>query len=365
MGRSDLEDIAILVGLGIVSVMAYQKFYPGKTAEEVFKDLDTKMRGFLDTIVIKLPELPPFPTYQPIQAAAAPQQPALPSSVTEPAVAGSGEPTNTLQNPDGGQVKEPATKPAGSGQLAKNPKVPANVPAGGALVAFAGDFDSGSKGKQTVDVMEKNGVQFIFGAGDYSYGPAAATWFNNTIGQRYKGKMKGALGNHDNDSYSDVFGQTKGVWNFVHTHSPNLSVVFIDTEKGIDEATLTNLTKAAQAKSKHVVYTFHKPYITASNHKGSDNKSGSTIDKVAKAMGIKLIVAGHNHCYEHFLCNGIHYVTSGAAGRSFYGTKCSGSCAPVKCTDNTNGYLQVAVGASLLCQFITHQNTTYDSFTVT
>ena len=363
MGRNDLEDIAIMVGLGIVGVLAYQKFFPGKSAGEVFTELDTSLRSFLDTI--KLPELPPIPTYTPPAAAAPYTPPALPSSSIEPEPTGTvDEPTNTVPDPTEPDVKEPADKPKGSGQLASNPKVSAPpAGSGGAIVAFAGDFDSGSKGKQTVEVMDKNNVSMIIGCGDYSYGSAAATWFNNTIGPRFKGKMKGALGNHDNDSYLKVFEQT--AWNMAVKAAPNLTVVLINTEKGIDEATLTSLTKAAKAQSKHVAYAFHKPYIASSDghHKGSENKSGSVIDKVAKAMGVKLIVAGHNHVYEHFFCDGIHYVTSGAAGRGFYSTGCK-ACSPVKCTDNTNGFLKVSVGASLRCQFITHQNTTYDTFDI-
>lgn len=360
MGRNDLEDIAILVGLGIVGVMAYKKFFPGKSAEEVFKELDTGMRAFLDTI--KLPALPPLPQIQ-FPVAQAQQTPLPPASSSIPNPTSPAAPaTNTVPDPGEPQVKGPENKPAGSGQVDGNPQIPAPpAGSGGAIVAFAGDFDSKSTGKQTVDVMEKNNVSFIIGCGDYSYGPAAETWFNNTIGARYKGKMKGALGNHDNNSYLSVFGQTK--WNFTHKVAPNLTVVFIDTEKGIDEATLTTLTKAAKAESKHVVYCFHKPYITSSNHKGSDNKSGPVIDKVAKANGIKLIVAGHNHCYEHFICDGVHFVTAGASGRKFYGTKCA-ACTPVKCTDNTYGFLKVAVGNTLRCQFVTHQNTAYDTFDV-
>ena len=382
MGRgSELEDISILVGLGIVGFMAYLKYFPNKSFDEVLQDIDTRLKGFLDTI--KLPALPPIPTLsmptpQIPQAAAAPPTPTTitippaptpPSSEEEPEPTGlPEEATNTIPEEDEPVVTEPpaAKKPPKSqtGQLAKNPEVPPPpAGSGGAIVAFAGDFDSNNKTKQTVATMEKNNVGYIVGCGDYSYGPAASTWFNEYIGARFKGKMKGALGNHDNDSYLQVFGQTG--WNVAQQVAPNLTVVFIDTEKGISESTLTSLTKSAQGQSKHVAYAMHKPYITSSNghHKGSENKSGSIIDKVAKAMGIKLVVSGHNHIYEHFSCGGIHYVTSGAAGRDFYSGNCQG-CAAGKCANNTNGFLKVSVGASLLCQFVTNAGSVQDSFQI-
>ena len=377
MGRNDLEDIAILVGLGIVGVLAYQKFYPGKSFEEVVTELDKSLRGFLDTI--KLPALPEIPsitppaaaaTTQPAISAITPPPPAPPSSTDEPETSGSTQqPTNTVSGETEPKVNDPPVKPKDSGQLKNNPVVsPPPAESGGAIVGFAGDFDSNSKAQQTSQIMEKQGCQLVVGVGDYSYSDEKAVdWFNKIMGPRWKGKMKGCIGNHDVHDPSGFlreFGQSG--WNMGVKVAPNLTVVFIDTEKGIAAPLLDSLTNAAKQQSKHVAYVFHKPYITSSNghHKPSENKWSSIIDAAAKKHGVKLLIAGHNHLYEHFTCGGIHYVTSGAAGRKFYAGNCQGSCGPVKCVENTNGFLKVSVGASLLCQFISNSGQMLDSFQI-
>ena len=355
MGRdSGLDDLALLLGIGFIGALAYFEWYKGKDVKFIMQDVEEKVGKFAEGIgsSIKLPKItfPEIPTFQPPTFTPTTPTP-LPTSTVPDAM---GEPTST----------EPAQKPVGSGQLAKNPTVsPPPSGSGGAIVAFAGDFDTNNTAKQTVQVMEKNNVSFVIGCGDYSYGPSASSWFDQIIGARYKGRFKGAQGNHDNDSYLPVFGQEK--WNMVVKAAPNLAVVIIDTEGGISAGELDTLTTQAKGMAKHVAYAMHKPYITSSDghHKGSENKSGSVIDAAAKKHGIKLVVSGHNHVYEHFMCNGIHYVTSGAAGRKFYKTGCKMAGA-VKCTDNTNGFLKVSVGANLLCQFISNSGGAIDSFTI-
>src|SRR5215211_4179244 len=351
-GGDSLDDIVLLVGLGIVGAMGYNAFYRDKSIEAIAADIDTKLRAFIDDIASKLPTLPPIPTFTPPSL--------IPQSAAEPAAL----PTNTAPDVlDEPEATDPPVKPKGSGQLTKNPTVPPPpTGSGGAIVAFAGDWRSGSATKAGADLIDKQGASMIIGLGDYSYGPAAQGWFDQFIGARFKGRFKGAIGNHDNNTYLAVFGQDK--WTFQMKVAPNLSVVFIDTEKGIDEATLDSLTKAAKAQTKHVAYVFHKPYITAGNkHPPSENKWSAAIDKVAKANMIKLIIAGHNHVYEHSFNGGIHYVTSGAIGADYYSTSCKLPGA-VKCLNKTQGFLKVSVGASLLCQFIGMNGNVLDSFTI-
>lgn len=374
MGRNDLEDIAILVGLGIVGTMAYQKFFSGKSAEEVFTEIDTAVRSFLDTI--KLPALPPLPTLQPPQAQATvlpqtPTPPPLPpasSSEDEPKPSNNQEPTNTVKEQDEPKENSPQEiPPEESGQLPVNPKV-TTPPSGGAIIGFVGDMSSNSKAVQTSQVMQKQGCQSIVGTGDYSYDKEKAVdWFAKVMPQ-WSGKMKGALGNHDTHDKAGFLGLFKMTnFNSAAQVAPNLTVVFIDTESGITEATLESLTKAAASQSTFVAYVFHRPFITSGNvkHPGSENKWGTIIDTVAKRHGVKLMIAGHNHLYEHFKCGEIHYVTSGAGGRDFYSGNCQSKCAGVKCVTNTNGFLKVTVSpSSLLCQFITNSGSISDSFTI-
>lgn len=366
---ADSDDLLLLLGFGIVGYIAYDKWYKGQNFDSILKDVDTKLRAFLDDIASKLPELPPPPTFTPptFDIPQAPPPPVQQTPVQEPEVPVSNTPTpsskNTIPDADEPEEKSPQKVPVEeSGQLPVNPP-PSSI--SGTVVGFAGDFDNNGKAKQTVQIMQKQGVQQIVGCGDYGYDSDAATWYNNIIAPLYKGKMKGAVGNHDGSgAYLGLFGQTG--WNFTQNYGPNLSVVFIDTERGIEQQTLDNLTKAAKAQSKHVAYAMHKAYVTSSDghHKPSENKWGAAIDAVAKKYGVKLVVAGHNHVYEHAVQGGIHYVTSGAAGRKFYTTGCKIAGA-VKCFDNVNGFLKVTAAPDrLLCQFVTHSGSVSDSFVI-
>lgn len=350
---SSLDDLFLILGLGVVGFMAYNEWYKGKGFEEVFTDIDTKLRAFIDSIASQLPVLPPVPTFQPPQAAGAsiiPTPTYTPPPETTPPTTKSGK----------------AATPKETGELQRQPSVSAPPPSsGGAIVGMAGDWDTNAKSEATRANMDKNNVTFIVGLGDYSYGPAAQTWFDKVITSRYKGRMVGAQGNHDNDSYLAPFGMSK--WNDAFKVAPNFAVVTIDTEGGISAGELDTLTAKAKGMGvKHVAYVMHKPYYTSSDghHKGSENKSGSVIDAAAKKHGIKLVISGHNHVYEHFFSGGIHYLTVGTGGRKFYSTGCKAGGA-VKCLNNTNGFLKISVGASLLCQFIANSSgSAQDSFTV-
>ena len=175
-----------------------------------------------------------------------------------------------------------------------------------------------------------------------------------SIRPKVPGKMKAAHGNHDSDGGASTFNQNG--WEFAHKIHPNLACVFINTESGIAANTLDTLTTQAKGLATNVCYAFHKPYKTNSNHKGSENKSGPIIEAAARKHGVNLILAGHNHCYEHFFKDPVHYVTSGAAGRKFYST----TDAPdmVKFINNTHGFLKINVGAKLECQFISNKTGT-------
>jgi predicted phosphodiesterase len=363
---ADIDDFLVIAGLVGVGFMAYKEWYDGMSPEQIMADIDTKLRGFLDDVVSKLPPLPNMPQFLPPTA-----PPATPLTPPTPTIT---QPTNESGKPvskeDAGQLPDTVSKQETEKVLQKPAAAttaatitPPNV--AGPVVAFVGDWDNNDKAKQTVAAMQKHGVSYVFGVGDNGYDSSASTWFNSIM-LPYKGRIKSAVGNHDageSSIYLGLFGQT--TWNFTYKFNENLSVVFIDTEKGITDALLESLTKSAKAQSKHVAYVFHKPYITSSNghHKPSENKWSSIIDTVAKRNGVRLIFSGHNHLYEHFFCNGTHYITTGAGGRKFYPGDCQ-SCGKTKCVTDTNGFVKVTVGSDLLCQFVSNAGQVLDSFVV-
>lgn len=369
MGRkrgTGMDDAVIVLGLAVVGYLAYREYFPGQPVVQVLRDLESQIAGLIKQGIAELGSLvPPLPAMLPPAAAAAPPIPEVPMT---PAAITKAPATNT-QVPDiEPRVMEPARKPAGSGQVARNPTTPSASQGRGSeggytVVAAAGDFDNTGGTKATMDLMEKNNIQFIIGCGDYAYSGSIGSWFSSVIGPRFSGRMKAARGNHDSSGGASTFNQNG--WSFVHKVSPNLAVVFIDTESGVNASTLDSQTTQAKSMATNVAYAFHKPYVTSkdAHHKGSENKSGSVIEAAARKHGVKLILAGHNHNYEHSVAGGIHYVTTGAAGRKFYSTGCDIPGA-VKCVDNVNGFLKINIGARLACQFVGTNGQTIDTFTV-
>ena len=48
--RDSLEDIAILLGLGVVGYMAYNTYFPGKSAKDIMASLDDTIRNFFASL---------------------------------------------------------------------------------------------------------------------------------------------------------------------------------------------------------------------------------------------------------------------------------------------------------------------------
>jgi len=71
------------------------------------------------------------------------------------------------------------------------------------------------------------------------------------------------------------------------------------------------------------VAAFHNPMYTCGNHKDDENAKRS-LEPLFKRYGVKLVLAGHNHIYEHLLENGVHYLTLGGGGAPLHDikTKC-------------------------------------------
>lgn len=162
MARGDsLDDIVVLLGLGIVGALAYNEWYRDKPLDEIVKDIDSKLRGFLDDIASKLPALPPVPTMQFPQIQPAAAAPPVPDSPINP-TGSTPEPTNTIDPDTGAHEKKPPVIPKGSGQLSTNPKISAPpAGSGGAIVAFAGDFDRNGRTTATMQSIDKKQL-FIY-----------------------------------------------------------------------------------------------------------------------------------------------------------------------------------------------------------
>ena len=74
----------------------------------------------------------------------------------------------------------------------------------------------------------------------------------------------------------------------------------------------------AMLDKRWVLVAHHHPMYTFSNHspwyEGRDE-----LQPLFEQYGVDMVLAGHNHCYEHFKVNGIHYIVAGGGGAPLYG----------------------------------------------
>jgi len=61
----------------------------------------------------------------------------------------------------------------------------------------------------------------------------------------------------------------------------------------------------------------HKP-AWSSGHHGSNAQMRRLSDEVCEPNGVSLVIAGHNHFYQHCFVNGIHHLTMGSAGADLH-----------------------------------------------
>jgi hypothetical protein len=67
----------------------------------------------------------------------------------------------------------------------------------------------------------------------------------------------------------------------------------------------------------HVFVVTHHPIYTCSNHPPYEGGVEFLVPEFER-YGVVAVLSGHNHLYEHFFANGIHYLTLGGGGAPLY-----------------------------------------------
>jgi tartrate-resistant acid phosphatase type 5 len=225
----------------------------------------------------------------------------------------------------------------------------------GAATRFAviGDYGSAGPIEQSVaELVTAFGPEFILTLGDNNYPLGEASTIDFNIGLFYhafiapyaghfgcggtRNRFFPALGNHDwyssgarpyldyfslpgNERYYDV------AWGDVH-------VFAVDSDPNEPDGVTADSTQAAWLRRSladsrarwKIVYMHHPPY--------SSGPHGSTASMrwPFKAWGADLVLAGHDHIYEHIVSgDGLHYLVNGLGGATFYamGSPVAGSVA--------------------------------------
>lgn len=131
-----------------------------------------------------------------------------------------------------------------------------------------------------------------------------------------------AIGNHENDNeyYYDFFAMP-GNERFYSFDWGNCHFIALDTASAYlwDARQIEWLKKdlKAHARSAFTVVAFHQPPYSIASH-GSELYVRETYCPIFEKYGVDVVFAGHDHCYQHCVANGVHYIVTGGGGAPLY-----------------------------------------------
>jgi hypothetical protein len=186
-------------------------------------------------------------------------------------------------------------------------------------IGAAGDWGSARNDnwKKTVQLMEDNKVDLALGLGDYSYGRMKE--FQPVVDELKKAgiPMKGAKGDHDSNSYAELFGQPSMVHAFDAGHA---RVILLDAYRSpSSNAAFLEQELNATTKPWKIVVTTIPLYTSPSVHDADDAQTKALLPLLDK-YAVDLLMWGDNHNYERikFPNKPTVFIQSGTGGESHY-----------------------------------------------
>lgn len=232
-------------------------------------------------------------------------------------------------------------------------------------IGAAGDWGSARNNnwKETVDLMINSKINLALGLGDYSYGSVSD--FEPVLDTLKSAGIlfKGALGNHDSNSYASLFGQPSMLYAF---DAGQARIILLNTEDS-DSANAQFLeNELKNTKQPWKIVAMHKPLYTSPSNHPEEKELAGRLQPLIDKYGVNLVLYGHNHNYERIKLpdKPTLYVQAGTAGESHYDIKGSRSGGGVKFKDdNDYGFVKLTINSDTLSgQFISHDGEILDSF---
>lgn len=139
-----------------------------------------------------------------------------------------------------------------------------------------------------------------------------------------------ALGNHEHNSrnYYDIFQREKGYYSFdwgnahfavINSDINNVSKIESVRAAYWEEEThwLEEDLKAHQTADYRFIACHHPPFTAVASRQG-DNPHITALTPMLEKYNVTAGFFGHDHNYQHYLKNGIHYIVSGGGGAPLY-----------------------------------------------
>jgi hypothetical protein len=230
-------------------------------------------------------------------------------------------------------------------------------------IGAAGDWGSARNDnwERTVDLMKNNKINLALGLGDYSYGSVEE--FEPVVDELKNAgiPMKGAKGDHDSNSYAELFGQPSMVFAF---DAGLARIILLDSEKSVS-SNAEFLEKELQATKQpwKIVVTTTPLYTSPSDHR-ADKDQTTALQPLLDKYGVDLVMWGDNHNYERIKFPNKHtvFIQSGTGGESHY--EFEGRInESIYQNDKDFGFTKIVISpSSLIGQFISHSGMILDNF---
>jgi 3',5'-cyclic AMP phosphodiesterase CpdA len=201
--------------------------------------------------------------------------------------------------------------------------------------------DAGAERKVLAKRVVEEQPDFIVNTGDIVHrGSSESAWEQfdeeNSGVREHKIPYFPCLGNHeywgDNDAalnnyflrFPDILGQKWYSFACRNTLFIVLNSCYdelLQYEIAAQEKWLTQKLTAAQADASInfvVVVTHHPPYTNALVHGDATWLQERILPLLKLCRKVRLFVSGHNHSYEHFLVDNIHYIVTGGGGAPLF-----------------------------------------------
>lgn len=232
-------------------------------------------------------------------------------------------------------------------------------------IGAAGDWGSARNDnwKKTVQLMIDNKVDLALGLGDYAYGNMKE--FQPVVNELKNAgiPMKGAKGDHDSNSYAEMFGQPSMVYAF---DAGPTRIILLDTANSpsSNAAFLEKELKATKQPWK-IVITPTPLYTSPSTH-GEDKDQTNSLQPLFDIYNVDLVMWGDNHNYERIKLPNKYtvFIQSGTGGESHYDFNGQKEVSLYQ-NDKDFGITKITVNSNTLSgQFISHSGKILDSFSI-
>ncbi|MEQ9077379.1 MAG: metallophosphoesterase [Sandaracinaceae bacterium] len=192
-----------------------------------------------------------------------------------------------------------------------------------------------------IEVLAGQGCDLVLHGGDITYqANPFDTWNHMAAGMAplfTQGAVQLCVGNHEFENDDEITVQYERLFGgqgdeggdarwFAYTYG-GVRFIHVDTESGaLLEMSDTQIAfierelsaAAASPDIHHPIVCFHRPTYTFSKHAPGNLSVRDYLHGRFLEHGVKLVLAGHAHCYERFDVDGVTYVVDGGGGAVTY-----------------------------------------------